>query len=208
MYKEILAATVIGLLGITSIGAHPVSRVSQHSSVATTDQNRAKNHRYSDEDVISFFILHAGPVFDLRPDLAKRLGYSRNTPSTEVVSTAVSLFREVDPKLQQRVTAAVQSGDPVRVEAGMRALTDDFNLVMARVNNAKTRDGGISPLAYNNGPVSNFVSTITFVAVAAVVLGAVAVLAGAVLVILYAPEDTGTEYDRQLESLAITKSLS
>ncbi|MFJ4262151.1 hypothetical protein ACIPYU_06890 [Paenarthrobacter nicotinovorans] len=208
MFKEVLAATVIGVMGVTASGAQPVPAAVQHNAAESADHKPDKNYRYSDDDIVSFFILHAGPVFDLRPDLALRLGYVRNTPSAETVTTVMSLFRQVDPKLHQRVTTAVQSGDPVRAEAGLKALTDDFEQVMANMRKTQSLAGGISPMSYNNGPVSNFVDTITFVAVAAVVLGAVAVLAGAVLVIFYAPQDGGTAYDRQLNSLAVSKSLS
>ncbi|MFJ4209772.1 hypothetical protein ACIPY2_15070 [Paenarthrobacter sp. NPDC089675] len=208
MFKKILATSVISIMGFTASGSHSIPDVKQHSATQVADQKQVKNYRFSDEDVVSFFILHTGAVFDVRPDLASRLAYVRTSPGPEAIATVMSLFGQVDPKLHQRVTVAVQSGDPVRTEAGLKALTDDYNQVMTRVSLKKGLDGGISPMSYNNGPVSNFVDTITFVALAAVVLGAVAVVAGAVFVLFYAPEKNGTEYDRQLSSLAVARSLA
>lgn len=122
MFKELLAATVIGVMGVTASGAQPVPEIVQHNVGENAGLKQDKNYRYSDDDIVSFFILHSGPVFDRRPDLALRLGYVRNTPSAETVASVMSLFRQVDPKLHQRVTTAVQSGDPVRAEAGLQAL--------------------------------------------------------------------------------------
>jgi len=48
---------------------------------------------------------------------------------------------------------------------------------------------------------------ISFFAAAAVVLGAVAAMAGAVVFVLYTPVSTATAYDRQLNALAVAKSL-
>ncbi|WP_287904529.1 hypothetical protein [Arthrobacter sp.] len=207
MFKEILAASVIGAVGLTASGAHAVAADDRPAAATGTQKVETTNLRYSDEDVISFFVLHAGPVFDARPDLATQLGYVRTHPSAETVSAVMKLFRQADPQLHERVTEAVQSGDPVRTEAGLRALTDDFNKVVERIKESRSQKGTVSPLDYNNGPVSNFVDTITFVAAAAVVLGAVAAVAGAVVFVLYTPDSTATAYDRQLNALAVAKSL-
>jgi|GEM_PF-3201367 len=207
MLKEILAASVISAMGMTGSGAHAAPQNVHGNPVALAHAAPTNALKYSDEDVISFFILHSGPVFDARPELATQLRYTRTNPNPGTASAVTHLFRQADPKLHERVTEAVQSGDPVRAEAGIKALTDDFSKVVAHLKESKAHKGTVSPLDYNNGPVSNFVDTVTFVAAAAVVLGAVAAVAGAVFFVLYTPDETSTEYDRQLNAVAVAKSF-
>lgn len=182
--------------------------VSPSESIRSSQIDAPKALKFSDEDVISFFVLHAGPIFDARPDLAKKFGYVRTHPSATVVTAIDDLMQKVDPAFHERVTVALQSGDPVRAQAGLGALTSDYNKAVIRVKSSNTKTDTLSPDGWKNGPVVNFVDTINFVAAAAIVLGAVAVLAGAVLVIFYAPDTSASEYDQQLNALAISTSLN
>lgn len=124
--------------------------------------------KYSARDVVSFFVLGTGPIMASRPELAKTMKIHKRVVRAEVIDDLVVLFNRVDAHFDERVVVPVQSGDPMRAEAALKALTRDFTAVTKAMKN----EGGAS-VKQTDGSARGAVYTINW---------AVTVHAGAVVV--------------------------
>jgi SdpC family antimicrobial peptide len=125
--------TVAGLAAIVAVSTVgitvPLSPSAAQASEVRSLPSSAVDHEspsYSDDDVVAFFVDGSGPIAADHGDLARRLGFTRGPagiPADDISALGAEL-REVIPHFNKRVTLAVTSGDPFRVEAGLRALED------------------------------------------------------------------------------------
>jgi len=196
-----LAATSVTALGVASASASPRS-----TSVV---REQPQEPKYSTEDVLSFFVLGTGPLFESHADLAGRLGLTYQKVPANLVTDVVDRFQAADPQLLERVIEPVQSGDPLRAQQGMEALSEDSQIV----NRALLAEQGKKVANKNRASArgwlytTSYVATIQIGAAAAYVAALGAAVVAGVFVVLYEPSGEVTDYDRQLAARAISGDL-
>lgn len=208
--KKILstsAALALSVAPMTTMGTESASASQRPSAVAS--QPSVTELRYSTQDVLSFFVLSTGPLFDTHAVLADELGLQHQEVPEELVTDVVDRFEAADPELLERVIAPVQSGDPLRAQAGMDALSEDAKIVNAQLMREQGRQASDQDRASARGWLytTSYVATVQVGAAAAYVAALGAAVVAGVVVVLYQPNREATQYDRQLAARAISGAL-
>jgi len=201
------AVLALSVASVTTLSIGAASATQQSSAVAT--QESPVELRYSTEDVLSFFVLSTGPLFDTHAALADKLNLQQQEVPEALVTDVVSRFEAADPDLLERVIEPVQSGDPLRAQAGMEALSEDAEIVNAQLLKEQGRQASDPNRASARGWLytTSYVATVQIGAAAAYVAALGAAVVAGVVVVLYQPNGEATEYDRQLAARAISGAL-
>lgn len=211
-----LALSITVAASSVAIATTPVyaETVADGPSVTSEAKASTADQKYSDRDVVAFFVLGTGRIYDDKPELAKSLGITRQDVSDADIEYVLQKFNEVDPEFNSAVTNALQSGDAERAQSGLDRLVDDSSKVADRIqaesNSGTERTPGSALAAKGKGKIyqTNYVVT-TNVAVggaAAVVL--VAAAAVCVVVVLYSPDASATSYEKDLLASKVSRGLA
>jgi SdpC family antimicrobial peptide len=203
-----MAATV----GITV----PPAMAAEDGRAVKVDTSASQNAdlKYDNKEVIEFFVMGTGPVYDTHKDLAKKLKIKKQKVEPEAVDEVVAAYEKVDPDFKTSVTVPVQSNDPDKAAAAMERLKQDTPKVRAlltkraEAKGAETQDSGKEvPRVDAQGKTSVYTSQVALVY--NVVAGATAAVAAVavVTVALYAPTDGLTDYERDVAMADISNSL-
>lgn len=188
----------------TGGAANAASPAAIHTEVAAKKANDAAKMKYSSRDIISFFVLRTGPLFESHADLATQLGMTYQTVPDSVIDEVVAEFEAFDPDFEKKVAVPIQSGNPQRAQKALEHLSNDLTTIV----DAK---GSVSALGTNSAQgwfkTVNYVATAQVAAAGAVVLALAVVAAGAVLVLLYEPSDASTEFEREFLALSVADAL-
>ncbi|MDJ0376262.1 hypothetical protein [Cryobacterium sp. PH31-L1] len=192
---------------MTSMGAIPATAAENPAASIISKKQTAL--KYSTTDVISFFVLSSGSIFNSNPELAERLGLEHQDVPSETVDELVALFEEIDPHLTARVVEPVQSGNPLRAQAGIKALGEDVKLVNTRLMGEQAANRVSTGRASANGWLwtQSYVATVQIAAAAGYVLALGAAVVAGVFVLLYEPNTGATKFDRELAARAISGAL-
>lgn len=79
----------------------------------------------SDRDMVMLLLTGTGPLADAHPEVVHDLGFveDRPKPTPEVAEQFADYFLSVNPDFRERVADPVLSGNPLEVEAGLKAVT-------------------------------------------------------------------------------------
>lgn len=185
-----LAVAVSGVSVATARPAPAVQKVekSTHSEL-----------QYSARDVVSFFLLSTGPLFDSHPQLASDLGLHYQDVPDEVINQVLDAVEAIDRNFDQTVVEPIQSGDPLRGEA---ALT-----VLSEIAEQLASPSAVRATARGWFYTTNYIATINVAGGALVAVVAGAAVVAAIAVVLYSPAENLTRFERELRTLTITKAL-
>lgn len=217
--KRLAPLTLGAAVAAVSIGlaAGPVQAetVADGPSVEQGSSTAANELTYSDEEVVAFFVLGAGKIYDENPELAESMGIPRQDVSKEDVEYVTNLFLSVDPDFHEGVTEAVQSGDPDKAQDGLDRLVSDAEAVREKLESENAQSGSESTEASAQAAkAAGGVYTTNYVAVANVAVGGtaavvlVAAAAVGVVVVLYSPDATATDYEKDLLASNVAESLA
>jgi len=207
--KKIIGASIALALTVTSVTAIGVASASASSQSTSVVSEQSQELKYSTEDVLSFFVLSTGPLFDSHADLAERLGLTYQEVPAELVADVVDRFEAADPQLLERVIEPVQSGDPLRAQAGMEALSEDAQIVNSALLAEQGKEAADPNRASARGWLytTSYIATVQIGAAAAYVAALGAAVVAGVFIVLYEPNANASDYDRQLAARAISGAL-
>lgn len=190
------AAMVIGVTAPAT--ASP--EVTPHAASAAASGDVAL--RYSERDIVAFFLLGTGPVLATHQELARTLGIRQQEVPDATIDALVTRIVAIDPNFQQTVVEPIQSGDPVRAKAAL----DSLSVTTAKLTASRL---GTTSRATPQGAwkLTNWVLTTNAAAAAFVVAVAAAAVVGPVLVVLYRPSESMTRFEGELQALEITEAL-
>ncbi|MGW7306824.1 hypothetical protein ACWGI1_14735 [Streptomyces sp. NPDC054835] len=88
-----------------------------------------KTAEYSDTDLLRLLLAAQGPIADSHPELKQMLGFNPDKPQTDTdaLDRVIAGYLAAHPSFHRDVAAALQSGDPVRVDTALRAFSVCFN---------------------------------------------------------------------------------
>ncbi|WP_407319280.1 hypothetical protein UQW22_02545 [Isoptericola halotolerans] len=163
----------------------PLSTVSAKPD--SPEIERIDNH-YSDEEVLEFLFAGVGPIAEAHPEAVDALGFAEVRPEVdrEELDRLIEDYLEFYPQFSKQVRPAVLSGDPLRVEQGLRLLSKKFASLVEERTAGEAKDqfdesGSVSLQSVCSGP-GGWACTIAYVV--AVVNGAVyANVAGATMAV-------------------------
>ncbi|KJL34308.1 hypothetical protein [Microbacterium azadirachtae] len=171
------------------------------ATVSHSSDDSKATAKYSDDDIVALVMFGTGRIATAHPDLAKKL--MPNTPTgitPEAITAVTKMLYSVDPAFNEKVTLALQSGDPYTAQAGIEQFRADVAVLTKQAG-----PGAVSPDCVVAGPV--------FFAVAGAVAVFIVAAAGAVVVTLYAvvnayvPSDEGTKFDLQGFSAELARTI-
>lgn len=195
--RNLVVATLVSALALGGTGvAHAASPSAGGSPAGAAATSVPET--YGARDVVAFFLLGTGPIFDTHPGLAKSLGMQRQDVPDDVVDLVLADVLAVDEDFGMSVVEPIQSGDPLRAEQALRSLAETARRLVESVPEGRA-DG--SRWLYT----TNVVATIN-VAGAVLVVGAAGVVLAAAIV-LYVADGGSTRFDRELRAQAVADAL-
>jgi len=126
----------IGALGATTIAltlgfgmAGPASASALPTAGGASNEARS----YSDQDVVALFVNGSGPIATSHPEIAERIGFVHGQAGiTDAgIETVTAELKKAVPGFTGTVTKKITSGNPFKVEAGLRALEGGLNSIGA-----------------------------------------------------------------------------
>lgn len=152
---------------------------------------------YTDQELIYFLVFADGKVAQDYPSLAGELGFVPfpEGENKEPIERLLNDYYEARPDDVQWVGRNLRSGDPVRVESGMKRFMDSFNAFAREQVEASLENGGNQVSARNSGNLETYHQGygLLWAGFAAAVYGVVVVFhaATALTVIFYLPPEQG-----------------
>ncbi len=122
----VTAALAVAATGVTAANASTPVTISSAPTAVADKQPAAM---YTTRDVISFFVLRTGAIFENHAELASQLNLKHQSVPASVIDQAVSLFTQADPEFESRVTEALQAGDSERAQNAVAQLAKDAKSV-------------------------------------------------------------------------------
>lgn len=199
-----------GLITASIVVAAPanatVSNGPGSGSFSTSDTVHSRNTvRYSDQDVVDFFVFSSGPAAIAHPEILENLGTEpQPEPKRASLAAATSALMSVDPDFHENVTLAVQAGDPYLAESALKQLVDDVQAYQAK--HVTKNMTAVSTQSAGQGAVWAF-TTIWLSAAVAVTALAVVSVAGIFLALYQNPGDS-SDLAKQEFAANIATSLS
>ncbi|KHK96037.1 hypothetical protein LK09_16945 [Microbacterium mangrovi] len=201
MHTSIAALITAGALASSSLTAAPSQPQdsgadSASQVVAAADSPQPQDPKYSDADIVEFFLFGRGPAADDRPDLIESLGIVvQPEPNASTVSGIVRTLTTADPSFHERVTAQLQARDPYKAEAGMKAFASDLRGITATASASTGPRRLLTSKAVSSGWAvgQNYIALYNTAVVSvgfAVSVALVASIAGVVLAFYERPDDT------------------
>lgn len=198
---RIAARSFIGAavaLAVAVSGASSATAASASAAHRAEQSNRAEL-KYSARDIVSFFLLSTGPLFDSHPQLAEDLGLTYQDVPAEVIDQVLADVEAIDPNFEKTVVEPIQAGDPVRGEAALTALSEIAGQLAAPSAGRATAQGWFY--------TTNYIATINVAGGALVAVVAGAAIVSAIAVVLYSPTENLTRFEQELRTLTITEAL-
>ncbi|RMI14098.1 hypothetical protein, partial [Cellulomonas triticagri] len=138
--RSVIGVTVAAAVAVVPVGG-AVADAGKGMGAAPVGASGQEWSRFSDRDVVSFFLLATGPLFDTHRGLARELGMQRQEVPAQVVDEVLAAVRSIDPDFDSDVLAPIQSGDPVRAEAALSRLAEIAEQISEPGTDARTGRG-------------------------------------------------------------------
>lgn len=165
-----------------------------------------QNLRYSVRDVISFFALATGPLFESHGELAEKLHLAKQVLPDSTIDRVVSMYEAVDPLLRESVVEPMQSGDPMRAQRAIERLGADALEVDKLIQSASlVAEDGREGRGWTI--TTSWAVTVQVAAAAGYVVALGAAVVAGVFVLLYRPAGELTEFERELSARAVAESF-
>lgn len=183
MKKHIVALAVAAGLVTAGLIALPANAESAHSGLSSSS-----SVKYSDGDVVDFFIFASGPAAKAHPEILENLGAKpKAEPAAKDLATVTTALLNVDPVFHKRVTLDVQAGDPYKAESAVKRLVADVQTLQG---SGATKKLDATASAGKNSTTFFPYTTVAVTAVAVVTVLAVASVAGIFLALYQSPADS------------------
>jgi len=191
--KHVAVATVGALILALSTVTPAIAETEEGKPAVLSNSSRAElisprePQGFSEHAVLQFLVLGDGPVEDATPGLAASLGF---LPFPEEADRAAAdalivAYMAAEPETVSKVTTAVQTGDPSRVDAGLELFINSFDQYVLDLYTDATaqmeqKGPGMQPMG------NTWTVTETWLAAGAVVAAGVMLVAGGVVVVVTA----------------------
>ncbi|MCX5069003.1 hypothetical protein OOJ91_24470 [Micromonospora lupini] len=218
----------IGTIGAPAAVAGPATSVTgdaKSSAVAADNPGRAtlksatrSLQRYTDSELLELLLAAQGPVAEQHPELVRILGFDPAKPHTDdaALDAIVTAYLKHDRDFHEATAKPLQSGDPTRVNEGLRVFSVSFNeFIRAQGGNAVsgkstfTTQAGWFYMGANVAIYANAVGVANAVAYANVGVATFA-LATVALVTWYLEDGSaaGSQFERDILVNAFTDALA
>jgi hypothetical protein len=140
IFSSVGPVVAIGGLLVSSITGVGTSAHQEHASNPSNDRTviavpaapSIGAVKYTDSDIVEFFVWGRGPAAVARPDLLATLGITpQSKPTPSVLATTVADFKAVDSHFHGGVTLALQAHDPYRTQSGIEEFSTDIQTLVA-----------------------------------------------------------------------------
>lgn len=131
MKKRKIIATVVAL-AVAFVAWTTVEASAKPADTSGRAALKSASHsmdRYSDREILQLLLAAQGPVARDHPRLKRVLGFNEAKPRTNerALNQVITSYLRYNPNFHAETAKPLQSGDPQRVDAGLRTFSISFN---------------------------------------------------------------------------------
>lgn len=131
------AALATAVAAVTTFAATTPASATSTSVKTSTVTTSSSKLAYSDKDVLSFLASGRGPLAEQVPQLQQYVPSTESELTPAQLDKLLALFTKADPQFHRNVTVPLQSGDPYKTLAAVKAVEKDTSAV-SRANTVRT----------------------------------------------------------------------